>query len=114
MTTNTDLRSRIDAMIAEIDRIQVAYVERMGYTHVAPSKASAEYLSGKWCRIMLGRSAYAFVALSDFETKGLGKVKAGDIHMPHGYKSPAKHARGSVFTPDFGRCLGPHGVAYLR
>ena len=61
------------------------------------------------------RSVYAFIRLTDGENKTMGKMKAGDIHRPASYKTPAKHARASVFDADFGAsCAEVHGIAYLR
>jgi hypothetical protein len=71
--------------------------------------------SNKWTRINRGSSAYCFIARQDFETKELGKVKYGDIHMPHNYKAPAKHARGSILADDRGMsCCERYSVKYLR
>lgn len=59
-------------------------------------------------------SVYTFVCLKDGQTKALGNLKAGDIHKAAGWKAPAKHARGSVFQDDFGKCLTAHGIVYLK
>lgn len=75
---------------------------------------TATYLSDKWCRITRSDSAYAFIALDNFETKGLGNVTRGSIHKPASFKAPAKYARGSVFEQDNGiNCCGEYGVSYL-
>lgn len=74
----------------------------------------------KWYKVLACDSSghnlhvYCFIAKSDFETKQLGKVKAGDIHKPASYKQPAKHPRGSVFDQSTWNCAGPYGIAYLR
>lgn len=50
------------------------------------------------------RSAWAFVDLTN-----------GDILKPASWKTPAKHARGSVLEPDFGVSkVSAYGPAYLR
>ena len=60
------------------------------------------------------RSVYCFIALTDGNTKSMGSYSKGDIMKPATWKSPAKHARGSVFADDFGlSCVGPYGVDYL-
>lgn len=56
-------------------------------------------------------SAHSFVALQDFETKFLGKVRRGQIFKAATWKAPAKHARGNVFD---NIVLTPHGdVPYM-
>ena len=52
---------------------------------------------------IVSKSVRAFVAKSDYDTKGLGEVKEGDILMPASWSAPAKHARGSIFDDDHGR-----------
>ena len=59
-------------------------------------------------------SVYAFIALQDNTTKVLGRVNAGGIHKPAGFKAPAKHERGNVFADDFRKCLTPWGIVYLK
>ena len=115
----TILRTRIDAYVAEAQRVMgKQYAEH--YPNLTPDTLSAEYVSDKWAKIITtragtsGRSVHSFVCLKDGETKALGKVTAGDIHKAAGWKAPAKHARGSVLDLDFGNCLTPFGVAYLR
>ena len=97
-----------------------------------------EYMSKKFpnahatCRIIIGveykdkwvklvriegsvrQGVYGFIARQNFETKGLGKVVAGDIHKPASFASPAKHARGSVFDESTWGCAGPFGIEYLK
>lgn len=61
-------------------------------------------------------SAYAFIALEDGETKGLGKIKKGDLFKPASFNSPAKHARGNIID-DMIKAIevsGVYGVEYLR
>jgi len=49
----------------------------------------------------LHRSAYCFVDRTN-----------GDVLKPAGWKGPAKHARGNIFTDHIG--VGPYGAHYLR
>jgi hypothetical protein len=81
-------------------------------------------VSGKYCKIVVshmgastgGGYAYAFVALTDNETKGLGKVKQGDLLKPASWNAPTKWARGNVIE-NMDKALeasGHYGVAYLR
>jgi hypothetical protein len=60
------------------------------------------------------QSTYAFCAREDFESKTLGKVRAGDILKPASYKAPAKHARGNLFDPNPLDMCGKYGLEYLR
>lgn len=60
-------------------------------------------------------SACAFIAKVDFETKFLGKVKAGDVMKSASYKAPAKHARGNIFDAQNGLgAWGDYGPNYLK
>jgi hypothetical protein len=64
-----------------------------------------------------GLSAWAFIALADGESKGLGRWRRGDIFKPDSWKKPAKHARGNIFEPGNNGCCNvtsTHGPAYLR
>ena len=88
----------------------------------------ADFMSDKWVRIMVcetyndgvntpthkPRSVYGFVCLQDYETKTLGKLKAGDIHKAATWKAPAKHKRGSVLDEATWTCAQPHGIIYLK
>jgi uncharacterized protein YwbE len=50
----------------------------------------------------------------DYQTKGLGVLKSGDIHKADGFKKAAKHARGSVLDIMTWTCADPYGIKYLR
>lgn len=114
----------IESFLQHIDQIQDDYWLASGYTHPQPTHR-VEYLSAKWAKIITverrglnneqpSQSVYCFICLQDGETKTLGKLQAGDIHMAASWKAPAKHARGSILTADFNNCAGPHGVCYLK
>jgi len=61
-----------------------------------------------------GGSAFAFIALKDNVTRGMGQVKKGDVFKPASWASPAKHARGNLFDASKGLDqVGPYGPAYL-
>lgn len=60
------------------------------------------------------QSTYAFIAREDFESKALGKVRAGDILKPATWKAPAKHARGNLFDANPLEKCGQYGLEYLR
>lgn len=116
------LKARLDAFVAHCNKVVADYFAANGYTH-APPRREAEVISDKWAKVVVTEerggqwvrtSVFCFVAIADNNTKTLGAVTAGDIHMAASFKAPAKHKRGSVLAEDFGNCVGPHGVAYLR
>jgi hypothetical protein len=113
-----DIKQQIALFCAEADKRSVDYFHMMNYTFIQPPTHQAEFISDKWARIVTvdsQRSAYAFVALQDGQTKTLGVIKAGDIHKPATWKAPAKHKRGNVFLPDFGSPFTATGhIAYLK
>jgi hypothetical protein len=117
------MEERIKAFVQRADEVTAAYWHGAGFTHAPPPTHRADYISDKWARVVtvelrndkpIDSSVYAFVCLKDGNTKALGNVKAGDIHKAAGFKVPAKHARGSVFQEDFGKCLTAHGIVYLK
>jgi len=58
-------------------------------------------------------SAMAFVDMTGGMLHGIPS-KIGDILKPDGWKKPAKHARGNIFTmKNIGDAAGPFGVRYL-
>lgn len=58
---------------------------------------------------------WGFIARVDNETKGLGKVRRGDIMKAANYTTPARHARGNLFDSEKGfGSVGVYGPAYLR
>lgn len=122
-TSNELLRTRIEAFVVKANEISAEYFKTMNYTFSKPPIHRADYLSDKWAKIVTldevdgtwkDRSVYAFICLKDNTTKALGTVRTGDIHKAATYNSPAKTARGNVFSEDFGKCLTPHGIVYLR
>jgi hypothetical protein len=118
-----DIKERIAALCQRADELSARYFELSGFTFSKPPRHRSDYISPKWCRVVVQEerngqyadtSVYCFVCLQDGQTKALGVVKAGDIHKSATWKAPAKHARGSVFQPDFGNCLTPNGIVYLK
>jgi hypothetical protein len=113
-----DLNARIDAFVAHVnDKVSQHYAR--SFSQLTTPTHVAEKLSDKWTRINVvknGRtsSVYCFICTKDGETKALGKVVAGDIHKAAGFKAPAKHSRGTVFSEDFNGCADIYGVKYLR
>src|SRR6516225_6518980 len=118
-----DIKERIAALCDRADQLSATYFERNGFTYAKPDKHRAEYISDKWCRVMVleerngtytPTSVYCFFCLQKGQTKALGVLKGGEIKRPATAKAPAKHARGSVFQEDFGNCLTPNGIVYLK
>lgn len=113
------LNERIAAFVKRADEV---IAENWKNNIGQPPTHEVEY-GDKWAKVWTWQkindkptraSIYAFIALQDFTNRTLGTVKAGDIHRPASTAAPAKHARGSVFQDDFGNCIGPYGVAYLK
>ena len=50
----------------------------------------------KWCKVLDGRTVWAFIAMGNGEYKGL-TVREGDLMKPATYSTPAKYARGNIF-----------------
>jgi hypothetical protein len=120
-----ELKQAIDKMCAKADEISAKHYTDNKYTFEKPPTHRPDYISNKWCRVVTvrnyndggsdnGGSVYCWVCLQDGYTKNLGTLKAGDIHKAAGWKAPAKHARGNVFTTDFSKCLTQYGIVYLK
>lgn len=119
---NENIQDRINAFVAYANQLSIEHWNEQHFTYSNPPRRRADYLSEKWCRILVQEerqglyvdtSVYAFICLKDNQTKALGVLKAGDIHKAATFKAPAKHARGNVFFPDFGKCCTPYGIVYL-
>lgn len=113
------LNEQILAFVQAANELSLKYWQGNNYTHSPAPTHRADFISDKWVRVVTvdnGRdsSVYAFICLKDGETKGLGKLKAGDIHKAATFKAPAKHARGNVFDANFANCLTPFGPVYLK
>jgi len=60
-------------------------------------------------------SVYAFIAKIDFENRSMGRVHAGQVFKPAGWKRPARHSRGELLDKStWAECFGTYGVAYIR
>ena len=53
----------------------------------------------KYTKIMKGTSVWGFVANSDGVLKGIPYLK-GDVFKAAGWRAPAKHVRGSIFSSE--------------
>lgn len=98
--------------------------ERMGYTHNRSPFLVVEYKNRFVAVYRRDRNNDGVVSPSGsihcFVDMVGGKVmdvlgKVGDIYKPASFKAPARHARGNIFSDDFGvSCMGPYGPAYLK
>jgi hypothetical protein len=65
----------------------------------------------KYMKLINGTSVWGFVSMFEGFNKGVS-VKKGDLLMPAGWNSPAKHSRGNIFDgTDSWNYYGPN---YLK
>lgn len=94
-----------DALTAWLEKAQA--IVDAAYTHPAnPAPVLSASIGRRYARIVSSdggssRYAYAFINLSN-----------GDVLKPAGWKGPAKHARGNIFTDKLG--VTAYGAVYLR
>jgi hypothetical protein len=102
-----DFDTRLTAFVTMVQDVMDANYRREGFTIPAPV-VSVDPNGKKYVRITRqtndsDKSVYCFV-----------EKTTGNILKPAGWKGPAKHARGNIYTDDLGRsCCYPHSVAYL-
>ena len=93
-----------------------------GYTHAKPPKLVVKAEGARYIQVdrvddggaASSRSVHCFIDRTGGMVKGAA-TKAGDILKAASYKTPAKHARGSIFAADFGMsCMGDYGPNYLK
>lgn len=114
-----------DELVAEfLQKITKISEDNLKGTTLKPPIYKAD-IGEKWVRVYRHRydgedkpyvreSIYAFIAVTNFENRTLGKIKAGDIHKPASFSQPAKHGRGNLFEPDYPKCMTPYGITYLK
>jgi hypothetical protein len=113
-----DFNERVDAFVKHVEQVFINEHNARGYKFPHPTIKTE--IRAKWIVLIRNYNqnndgVYAFIAREDFNNnKTLGPVKKGDIHRPASFKAAAKHARGSIFTNDFGNCAGPYGISYLK
>ena len=63
----------------------------------------------KFIKVIEDNSVWGFIAKKDGEHKGLS-MKVGDVFKPAGWRAPAKHVRGTIFTDstDWYEWTGPN------
>ena len=122
-TLDAKLKEGIANFIREIDKVVADHWKKSDFNFSPPPTQEVQW--GKtWAKIVTrehqhdGSSkvarVYGFVCLKDGQTKSLGVLKAGDIHMAASFQSPAKHARGNVMNETMTQGITPHGIQYLR
>ena len=110
------LHNRIQAFIDEADSMISRHYREKEWSVSVPVH-EIEY-GAKWAKVVrtgssvAGRCVYAFIALKDFETKVLGKVRAGDVHGAASWTSPAAGSKLNV-NEDLRNKLWVYGVTYL-
>jgi hypothetical protein len=118
------LFTAINAFIANVTekvlRVQNAESDRIHgqpYAVLTHDKPGASYVRIIMTTLGTSRSCWAFVALKDGNTKGMGSFKRGDILKAASWQAPAKHARGNVFQPGENGCCNVSkwtGPNYLK
>jgi len=74
---------------------------------------STEYLK-KYARINSKGAAECFIALTDSETKTLGKLNCGDVLKPASFYGPTKGVRANVFKREtWAGVFGEYGMNHL-
>ena len=111
----SDLQTAIDAFLAHLREVRAK--GNAESSAVTPYFGEVTTEAGtKFARVVVvngcQRSAYAFVALADSTTKGMGEVKAGQVFKPDGWKAPAKIARADVFQPETWKAAGLYSMEY--
>lgn len=111
----SDLQTAIDAFLAHLREVRAkgnaessAATPYFGEVSLEVGKTYARVVVANGCQ----RSAYAFIALVDNTTKGMGVVTAGQVFKPDGWKAPAKIARADVFQPETWRAAGLYSMEY--
>ena len=113
-----DFNSALDAYLQGVQQVYNDHYTKSGYVHEKPPQIKI-YGGRKYLRIAKINNAgsgqtsvHSFICLVDDPKKG---ETAGDVMKPSGWKLPAKHRRGNIFSPKKGlEALTPHGcVMYL-
>lgn len=93
------------------------FADNFGASFEVPDNAkfARVFSTETWPDGTVKKHIYAFVALCDGETKGLGIVKKGDVMKPATYKAPARHSRGNIYDAANGLATcNSYGPGYLR
>ncbi len=108
MALNSEMEAAIKVFAAAVESMISAYFAKH-YENVKPPAIVVDPNGKKYIRVVRdggehNRSVYCFIDASN-----------GDVLKPDGWKRPAKHARGNIFSSRGGlEACGPHGIAYLK
>lgn len=102
---------------ARLKKIREEYRVRRGYSEGVMGRLEVQR-GRRYIKIIIvgdsQRSVHSFV---DLKGGKLGKsvTKRGDILKSANWRTPAPHARGSIFNAgEWRKCVGTYGAAYLR
>lgn len=95
----------LEAFRAAVEATIRAHYKRQGYVFAVPS-------------VRIGSRGTRYVKLlstSGGSVHSFVEIKTGDIFKPASWRTPAKHARGSIYVDEGRPSLTPHGdICYLR
>jgi hypothetical protein len=102
-----DVENALERFVEGVQATVAAHYAKV-FPRLEPPEFSVDPGAKKYARVVQNdgtqRSVFCFVDLIN-----------GDILKAAGWKAPAKHARGSVLTPDYGVSqVGVYGPRYLR
>ena len=101
-----------EAMDSLLDNIQKDY-DKWGSRSGISKKMNLSLKPGrKFIKVVHDNSVWGFVAKVDGLHKGLPMLK-GDILKAAGWRSPAKHSRGSIFDSEMHKSFSWTGPNYL-
>ena len=123
-TPSTQFIEAFGKFVEASQKIIDKHWEAMGFTYAMPPLLVIDYktrfvavyrrdrsLDGT---VSKSGSIHCFVDLTGGTVQKLHS-DVGDIYKPANYSAPTKHARGNIFSPDFGAsCMDEHGPRYLR
>ena len=109
-TTTKNGLSFDDAMNVLLDNIQKDYA-KLNMTHRTSLDLSLK-VGRKFIKVVEGSRVWGFIAKVDGVHKGLPMLK-GDILKAAGWRTQAKHSRGSIFDSEMHKSFSWTGPNYL-
>ena len=103
------MKTKFDLWLEKVNEIRKEeWDNRFSYKPYEPLKVEK---GRKYIKLISETSVWGFVSMVDGFNKGVA-IKKGDLLMPAGYNSPAKHSRGNIFDgTDSWSYFGPN---YLK
>lgn len=115
--TEQDFDTRLDEFVADCQAMIDKHFKEDFPTQskkIAIRPGGKKYIAIDVMRDDKAESIWAFIAVGDGHSKGMGHYKKGDIFKSASYKTPAKHARGNIFDDAKGmEHVTSYGPAYL-